>query len=93
MEKQKRDRIRWEINQLRSRIANIRSRELISLAKKLGRSLFPRGKHPTYVSDILLNRPPLSIPNHSGALPKYTAESILNILEEDLDIIDEKEEK
>lgn len=37
----------------------------------------------------ILKAPPLSIPNHPGDLSRFTAKSILDTLEEDLDAIQE----
>lgn len=59
----------------------------------MGRKLFGRGKEPTYVSEILKDKNPLSIPNHPGALSKYTAGSILDQLEADLETLKELLEK
>ena len=45
-----------------------------------------RGKHPTWVSQVLSDAPPLSIPDHGGRdLNRHTAEVILDQLETDLD--------
>lgn len=88
MTKDQLKKIRIKINSLRSRSNNIRSRELSALAIKLGRYLSNRGKEPTYVSNSLPDRYPLSIPNHPGAMQRYTAEGILDILEEDLSLLE-----
>lgn len=77
-------KIEFEINALRVRLSNIKRGELVSLAQKLGREYFKRGKEPTYVHQTLLHRIPLSIPNHR-IIYKHTASKILDVLEEDLD--------
>lgn len=89
-------KIRLEIASLR-RKGGVKSRELQSVAKSLGRSLHLRGKEPAWVSDVLPNAFPISIPNHPGDLNKYTARSILEQLENDaealeLELEDEHEE-
>jgi len=55
------------------------------LAKSLRRYRHKRGKEPTWVSEVLTDAPPISIPDHPGDLNKYTARSILDQLE--LDVI------
>src|SRR5690348_15689986 len=81
---QKLDKLQREIDELRAAKHNIRPNDLVSLATKLGRRLDPkRGKHPMYVSDLLPNRPALSIPGHS-TIKSYTAMQIVDDLEVDL---------
>ena len=71
---------------LRGRLANIKPREAVSLAEAIGRVRRKGGKEPTYV---MHGRPPCRIPSHGsghqGSLVKWTAKSILDLLEEDLD--------
>jgi len=62
--------------------ADIPRRALVSLAKSLGRKPSPRGKEPTYVSELFALRP-LAIPSHR-MIKEYTAESILDQLEGDI---------
>jgi hypothetical protein len=76
-------RLRRELEALRAAKHNIRPADLVSLAKKLGRRLDNRGKHPMYVSDLLQNSKPISIPGHP-TIKSYTAVSILDDLEVDL---------
>lgn len=45
--------------------ANIKSQDLIRLAEALGREKSKRGKEPTYVSLLLPDNKPISIPNVS----------------------------
>lgn len=64
----------------------LKADELISLAKKLGRTKSVRGKEPTYVRDDNPElSPPLSIPNHSAGLKSGTARSIIEALLSDVD--------
>lgn len=84
MDKKKLKKIKKTLNDLRSKPNNIRSKELIKLAKSLGRRLFKRGHEPTYVSNLLPRSYPISIPNHPGAMPRFTAENILDQLEQDI---------
>ena len=57
----------------------------MSLAQSIGRRPDKRGKEPTFV---MKPRPPLTIPHHTK-MSKYTVESILDQLEEDLDYLEE----
>lgn len=77
-------RLRRLLGALRTSVANMPSRKLESFAKALGREPEKRGKHPTYVSSILQNSRPITIPHHSKNLKKWTANSILDQLEQDL---------
>ncbi len=65
----------------------IKSKTLISIAKKLGRMIDNRGKEPTYIRKINpALSPPLSIPNHKGKdLRPGTARSIIEALLNDVD--------
>jgi hypothetical protein len=85
MNKRKLRQLRRRIEALRTRLGNIESRELESLAKALGRKLAPRGDHPTYISELLPRSPPLSIPHHSTTLKRGTAANILDRLQDDID--------
>ena len=95
--KQKLAEIREEIEALRSASRSIRSNDLVSLAKKLGRERVVRGKHPQYSSTLLPNRNPISIPAHPGTLKVGTALKILDELEVDADglsaLLEEQERK
>jgi transposase len=84
MDKKRLKRLRRLLDSLRTKPANIRRRELVSLAKKLGRRRFDRGKEPTYVSDPFPDARPVTIPSHPGALKRFTASNILDQLEGDL---------
>lgn len=76
-------RIELEIDDLRGRLGNIRNRDLVALARRLGRERHNRGNEPTYVHEVLPGRYPLSIPGHQ-VIKKYTAKRILDVLEEDI---------
>lgn len=89
MNKRKLQKIKKKCQNLRLRPNNIRSAELVSLAKSLKRRLFDRGKEPTYISDLLPRSCPLSIPNHPGTMSKGTALNILDQLEQDIFEIEE----
>ncbi len=84
MNKPKLRKLKKQLERMRNRSASIRSEELASFAGQVGRVMDPRGKEPTYVSEALPNSRPLSIPAHSGTMKRYTAESILDALEQDL---------
>jgi len=77
-----------KIEELRLRIAKsqVPSWELQNLAEAIGRTKSKRGKHPMYE---MLGRPSLAIQNHSRPMPRYTKDSVLEILEGDLDAIEE----
>ncbi len=77
-------RTRKKIADFRNQSA-IKSGKLESLAKKLGRVLYKRGKEPTWVSEQFPELSPLSIPHHSKDVNKYTAGGILDQLELDLE--------
>lgn len=63
MTQKKLDGLRDEIAGWR-RVKAVKSREMVRLAKKIGRKLSDRGKEPTYIHEDLANRRPISIPNH-----------------------------
>jgi len=90
MDDKKLQKIKKWLQKLRLKPNNIRSAELVRLAKSLERRLFDRGKEPTYVSDVLLQSRPISIPDHPGALSKGTAMNILDQLEGDIFEIEEE---
>lgn len=74
--------LRRRIQRLRDSRANVRFRQLKSLAEAIGRRSAKRGKHPTFEKE---GRPPLPIPNHPRAMSPITVDGILDLLEEDLD--------
>ena len=90
MDKKKLKKIKLVLKALRSRPNNIRSKELIKLAKSLGRRLTDRGSEPNYISDLLPRKHPISIPNH-GIMKRFTAENILDQLDEDIFDLEEQE--
>ena len=81
-------KLRSEIEALRGR-RGIKSAELESLARRLGRRRAKRGKEPAWVSEKFPSSSPVSIPNHPGDLNRFTAGSILDQLEADLDRYEE----
>lgn len=84
-----------KIRKLRSKIEALRGKgwvktsELESLARRLGRKRAKRGKEPTWVSEELPDRRPVSIPSHSVDVNRFTARTILDQLEADLDRYEE----
>jgi hypothetical protein len=84
MSRAKIQKLRSQIESLRGK-GGIKSTELESLARRLGRKRANTGKEPTWVSEELSNRWPVSIPSHPGDLNRHTARGILDQLEGDLD--------
>lgn len=85
MNRRKLNKIKQKVGGFRAR-GGIKSTELESLAKRLGRVKRDRGKEPNWVSDQFLSLRPLSIPHHgSGDLNRNTARAILDQLEEDIE--------
>jgi HicA toxin of bacterial toxin-antitoxin, len=82
-------KIRKQVEELRKK-GGIRFSELESLAKALGRVPSKRGKHRTWINQVFPDLRPLSIhPHGSKDLNKYTANSILDQLELDIDKFEE----
>ena len=81
---QKLRRLQRELGSLRAAKHNITAYDLIRLAQSLGRRKQKRGKHPTYVNDLIPVSRPISIPGHPGTIKGYTALSILDDLELDI---------
>ena len=86
MNREKLDKLRKRVEEFRKK-GGIGTSELESLARSLGRVLSKkRGKEPTWVNQRFTDLRPLSIPRHgSKDLNKYTANSILDQLEFDID--------
>jgi hypothetical protein len=89
MSRRKLRKLRQRLQALRMRVGNIESRELEKLARALGRKRAERGKEPTFISTLLPQSRPLSIPHHSATLKIGTASNILDQLEKDLDDLEE----
>ncbi len=89
MNRRKLRQLRKRLQALRARARNIESRELEKLARALGRKRAERGKEPTFISTLLPQSRPLSIPHHSATLKIGTARNILDQLEKDLDDLEE----
>lgn len=88
MNSRKLAKLRRDLESLR-RSGGIKSRELESLAKRMGRERRPQQTgDPQWVNEELGWRP-LSIPSHTGDMPRGTAGSVLNALEEDLFALEE----
>ena len=82
-------RLRGKLNNLR-RKGGIKSSEVETLAKAVGRVRHhTRGKEPTWISKEFKELRPLSIPHHSADLNRFTAASILDQLEGDIEKYEE----
>jgi hypothetical protein len=77
-------KLRAQLEILR-RQGGLKASQLESFARRLGRRRAKRGKEPTWVSDDFPDIRPVSIPSHRGDLNRFTAGSILDQLEADLD--------
>lgn len=89
--KKKLQKLKRSLEGLRSRSGNLRHKDLKGLAEQLGRQLAgQRGKEPTFINPLLPQSRPISIPNHPGSLNRFTAEGILDQLEEDIFAIEEE---
>ncbi len=65
----------------------VRERDLVRIAKKLGRTRVQTGKHPTYIRDGDPElSPALSIPSHPGDMPVGTVLSVAEHLLNDVDV-------
>jgi hypothetical protein len=83
MNRKKLKSIRREMDRLRRSTQNASALE--SMAKRLGRKLVKRGKHPMWESTEFRALYPLSIPHHGGRdLPIGTKKSVLDQLEDDI---------
>ena len=74
---------RRQLDKLRNKINNITRRELETFARSLSRRPKKRGKEKNFVSDLLPDKPPISIP-HQAKPYKTTANNILDALEGDI---------
>ena len=89
MNREKLDKIRKLVEEFRKK-GGIRSSELESLARALGRVPSKRGKHRTWVNQTFPDFRPLSIPHHgSKDLNRITANNILDQFELDMDKFEE----
>ena len=86
MDSRKLQKVGDELESLRGRSGNLKARDIIAVAKKLGRREgAKKGSHVAYVSDLLPNRRPVTIPVHAkpSNINRFTAEGILDELEQD----------
>lgn len=88
MNKRKLQQLRRRLRDLRRR-GGIKSAKAEALAKAVGRVRHKRGSEPTWINRDFSQLRPLSIPRHSKDLNRFTAASILDQLEEDLDWIEQ----
>ncbi len=70
-----------EVARMKTQVGSLKTKRLISLAKKCGWELFPRGNHPIYENTLWPDCPFLTIPNHSEHFRKHTAKSTLQQIE------------
>jgi hypothetical protein len=90
MDAKKLGKIKRKIESLRRKPVGIRPRDLIALATKLGRKEVNRGKEPTYESTEF-DTNVLTITKHGGdTLAPGTARSILDQLEEDVILFEQR---
>lgn len=89
MDLRKLNRLKGQLNGLR-RKGSIKSSKVEALAKALGRVHDRKSsKEPTWINRDFRELRPLRIPHHSTDLNKYTAGSILDQLEGDIEKIEE----
>jgi hypothetical protein len=77
-------RLRRKLESLRGK-GGVKSSEIESLAKSLGRKRHKRGSEPTWINESFRHLRPVSIPHHSTELNRFTARAILDQLEADLE--------
>lgn len=84
MDRKKLLKIKDELDAMRR--SSVTAAEVQSLARRLGRRLSTRGKHPNWVSDEFDDLYPLSIPDHGGGrdLSPGVKKVVLNNLEWDV---------
>jgi hypothetical protein len=87
MSPKKLKKVRKKIEELRRR-GGVSTGEIEAIAQKLGRNRHKRGKEPCWISTILLDSTPISIPSHCTDLNRFTARTILDRLEQDVDDIE-----
>jgi len=92
MKLKKVQKLRRELGKLRAQKFNLGEAELSGFAKKLGRwRLKKQTSEPQWITDIPGLRP-ISIPGHKAINP-YTAASILDSFEMDLEYLEEHAER
>ena len=84
MNQKKLNRIRKDHASLYRKIGSIRERDLVQMARRLGRRRVKRGHEPTYISEAFPEARPITIPSHPGNMPIGTARNILNDLDGDI---------
>ncbi len=86
-------KLRKRLSVLRTK-GSLKSSEVESLARQLGRVRHKRGKEPIWVSALFPHLMPSSIPHHGGGrLNRFTARAILDRLEEDLEALEEVQDE
>ena len=90
MTRKRLEKLKRKLQDARRGAANLHHRDLASIAKSLGRKRSrTRTKEPTFESEEF-DTNVITIPDHAGGLKKGTAISIINQLEEDIFLWDEK---
>jgi len=82
MDKKKLKKLAEEIRSLRRKAGSVHDRELVSIARKLGRQRVKTDGHPQYISDLRTGR--ITIPSHSKPLAYRTTLNILDELQTDV---------
>ena len=82
MTEKKLKKLSAQIRSLKEKAGSVRSRDLVSVAKKLGRYRIKTDGHPQYGTDLRPGR--ITIPSHSKPLKRRTTLSILGELETDI---------
>ncbi|MDA8190656.1 MAG: hypothetical protein M0Z68_04060 [Gammaproteobacteria bacterium] len=85
MNKKKLKKLRSKLEAYQRSPYGIKSADLASLAKQLGRERVNQGKEPTYMNGDYPQWGTLTIPGHSGDLKIGTARSIIDTLLSDAD--------
>ena len=90
MNKKTLERAKRKINRLRGN--DVPSIKLENIAESIGRTKKSRGSY-TWVSKLLPDSRPISIPHHGKPVTRFTAEGILDDFERDIFDLEEKLEK
>jgi hypothetical protein len=77
-------KLQRQLDSLRGQ-GGVNRRDVESLARALGRRRVQRGKEPTWDSVVFPESRSVTIPSHSGDLNRFTKDSILDQLEEDIE--------
>jgi len=84
-------KLRRKLDSLKGK-GSFKSSDIEAFARAVGRQQSKRGKEPTWINPSFPSIPPVSIPNHSAGLNKFTAKAILGQLEKDIEALEKKAE-